>query len=255
MRLRVLGCHGGESPSHRPASFLVDDTLLLDAGAVTRSLGLGDQARIDFVFVSHSHIDHVRDLPLLCDNVAARRKKPVTLIASHATADALERHVFNGVLWPDFTRIPSPESPILAVRPVAAGEKLAAGGHEIELVAVDHTVDAHAVVVRGKAGTLAYTGDTGPTTALWKTLGDTPRLRAVICEVSFPDELQELALASKHLTPKLLAAELEKLPAASAVPILVAHVKPGHDEAIRAQLAALGDPRIRVLRLLEEIDL
>jgi ribonuclease BN (tRNA processing enzyme) len=255
MRLRVLGCHGGETPSHRPASFLVDDKLLLDAGSVTRSLALGEQARVDFVFISHSHMDHVKDLPLLLENVIGRREGPVTLVASPGTAEILERHLFNGLLWPDFTKVPSAENPVLQVQLAPAGAEVVLDGLELTLVPVDHTVEAHAVLVTGKSGTLAYTGDTGPTDALWRALGEVPRLRAIVCEVSFPDELEELAHVTKHLTPKLLAAELEKLPASLTVPVLVAHVKPGHEEPVRAQLAALGDPRVRMLRLLEEIEL
>ena len=32
MQLRILGCHGGETPKHRTSSFLVGDTLAVDAG-------------------------------------------------------------------------------------------------------------------------------------------------------------------------------------------------------------------------------
>src|SRR5262245_8566681 len=118
MHLKILGCHGGESPSHRTTCFLIDNKLALDAGAITRGLSVHEQTEIDHVIVSHSHLDHVRDLGLLGDNVIGRRKKPVEMWASEECADALEKHFFNNKLWPDFTKIPSPaapDSPVLTI--------------------------------------------------------------------------------------------------------------------------------------------
>jgi ribonuclease BN (tRNA processing enzyme) len=252
MRLKVLGCHGGESPSHRPASFLIDDELLLDAGAVTRSLSLGDQARIETVFLSHSHMDHLKGLPLLCDNVVGKRQGPIEIVATAGTADTLEQHLFNGKLWPDFTRIPSPEAPTVRIRRIPANEKVRVKGFELFAVPVHHTVECHGIIVSDGSGSIAYTGDTGPTDAFWAALNEWPKLRAVLCEVSFPNAQEALARVSGHLTPALLASELEKMPAVRA-PIYVSHVKPGQEETVRQEIAALGDPRLRFARLMEEI--
>ena len=38
------------------------------------------------------------------------------------TLAALRAHIFNGVIWPDFTRLPSAEQPTLALEPFAVGE-------------------------------------------------------------------------------------------------------------------------------------
>jgi ribonuclease BN (tRNA processing enzyme) len=254
MRLKVLGCHGGESPRHRPASFLIDDELLLDAGAVTRSLSLNDQVRVETVFLSHSHMDHIKGLPLLCDNVLGRRSGPVEVVATAGTADSLEQHLFNGKLWPDFTRIPSPEAPVVRIRRIEANTKVQVRGFELFAVPVHHTVECHGVIVSNATGSLAYTGDTGPTDAFWAALREWPKLRAILCEVSFPNDQEALARISGHLTPALLAAELEKIPAVRA-PIYISHVKPGQEELVHQEIAAIGDPRIRFSRLMEEIAL
>lgn len=253
MRVRVLGCHGGESPSHRPACFLVDDKLLLDAGSAARGLTLDEQARIDYAFLTHSHLDHVKGLPLLLDNVVGARKQPLTVYCTDGTADALERHLFNGLLWPDFTRIPSPERPICRVHRLRPSEPVALEGFVLQAVPVRHTIECHGVLVTTKSGTLAYSGDTGPSEELWRAVNAAPKLRAVLCEVSFPSELDELARISGHLTPRLLAAELEKYHPQVAAPVLVVHVKPAHFEQVRQEIAALGDPRVRLLHPLEEL--
>lgn len=115
MRVRVLGCHGGETPRHRTTCFLIDERITIDAGAVCRSLSLDEQIRIDHMLISHSHMDHVKDLALLADQVIGKRKDPVYLHCGPETAETLRSSYFNNYLWPDFTKIPSPESPVMKI--------------------------------------------------------------------------------------------------------------------------------------------
>src|SRR5688572_6981531 len=145
MRLRVLGCHGGESPTHRATCFLVDDTILLDAGATTRGLTVDEQARIEHIFLSHAHLDHVRDLGLLADNIFARRTKPIELYCSAHTAKGLKENYFNNVLWPDFFSIPNPNDKegngILRLNTIEPGQSVKLGKHTLNTVMVDHSIE------------------------------------------------------------------------------------------------------------------
>ena len=171
MRLRVLGCHGGESPTHRTTCFLVDDVLALDAGALTRGLTVAEQAKVDNVVLSHVHLDHIRDLALIADNVIGLRKKPLDIHAVEFTASALEKHIFNDVIWPNFTKIPNPSDaenrPTLRIQRFAPEQSFQLGEHTIRTVPVNHPVDCQAIFVTTKSGTLVYSGDTGPTDKLW----------------------------------------------------------------------------------------
>src|SRR5688500_11633567 len=115
MRVRVLGCHGGETPRHRTTSFLIDERITIDAGAVCRSLSLDEQVKIDHMLISHSHMDHVKDLALLADQVIGRRKSPVSLHCGPETAETLRSSYFNNYLWPDFTKIPTPATPVMRI--------------------------------------------------------------------------------------------------------------------------------------------
>ena len=258
MRLRILGCHGGESTSHRATSFLVDDHLLLDAGSMTRGLDLEAQLRIDHIFISHVHLDHIRDLPLLADNVIGLRDQPVYIYCTDFTATALEQHVFNNVIWPDFTQIPNPSDPgrpTLVLKRIVPGQRVKVPGYTVRTVPVNHPVDCQALFVEGESGTLVYSGDTGPTDALWTELNQVEDLRAFIYEVSFPNGMEKLAAISGHLTPNMLAAELQKFHPRQSVPILIYHLKPGFHEVLRAELAALGDSRLRILEPMDEFQL
>ena len=67
MKLRILGCSGGELPRHRTTCFLLDGVMAIDAGALTASLPLEDLVRVDDIILPHSPFDHVKDVPLLAD--------------------------------------------------------------------------------------------------------------------------------------------------------------------------------------------
>lgn len=257
MRLRILGCHGGESPSHRATSFLIDDNLLLDAGALTRGLTVPEQCKIDAVFLSHSHLDHIRDLALLADNVIGVRKKIVTIYCTNPTAEALEKHLFNNIIWPDFTKIPNPSDPghpTIQIQRIESGATTTVGKYDVRTVKVNHPVDCQALFVTGKTGTLVYSGDTGPTDLLWEEINKLDDLRAFIYEVSFPNDMEKLAHLSGHLTPKMLAAELKKFKPKTKSPVLLYHMKPGYHEILKEQVAALNDARLVVLKPMDDFD-
>lgn len=257
MRLRVLGCHGGESPHHRTTAFLLDGKLLLDAGAATRGLSVAEQAEIDDVVISHSHLDHIRDLAFLCDNIIGVRTSPLRVHCTAGTAEALHQHLFNNVIWPDFTKIPNPADPnggaTLELRPLDADQEVAIGGFTVKLVPVNHPVETHAIFVRDANGTVCYSSDTGPTERLFEELNACTDLRAFIYEVSFPNGMEKLAEVSGHLTPQMLADELaHKFRPQTSCPILLYHLKPGFYDTLRDQLAALGDSRLAILKPMDE---
>lgn len=256
MRLRVLGCHGGESTSHRATSFLIDDTLLLDAGSTTRGLTVEEQTKIDHVFISHAHMDHVRDLALLSDNVIGVRQKPLDIYCTAPTADVLEKHLFNNLLWPDFTKIPNPSDPekrpTLRIKRIESGATIEVGSYAVKTVAVNHTIDTQALFVRGKGGTICYSSDTGPTDALFDELNARDDLRCFIFEVSFPNNMEQLAKVSGHLTPLMMANELKKYKPKTAAPVLIYHLKPGFHDLLKEQIAELKDARVTVLKPMDE---
>ena len=121
MKIRVLGCSGAIARDCRTTSFLVGDDVLIDAGTGVGDLTLEEMEHIDHVFLTHSHLDHIAALPLMLDAIGARRTAPMHVHALPATIAALQAHIFNDVIWPDFTRIPAPDAPFVRFVPFATG--------------------------------------------------------------------------------------------------------------------------------------
>ncbi len=247
MKLRVLGCSGGELPRHRTTCFLVDGRLAIDAGALTASLPLDELLRVDDIVLTHSHFDHVKDVPLLADLLVGRRTTPVRVHASTACARTLRESVFNDELWPDFTRIPDLARPVIEIVPFDPARPFRIGRYAFAPVPVDHPVESVGFVLSDGRSAIAISGDTGPTSRFWKKVNAQPRLRALLVELSFTNALQDLADVSGHLTPRTLAGELGKLDR-NGFPVLLYHLKPAHVAELKREVARLALPNVRVLR-------
>ena len=250
MTLRVLGCSGSIAAGCKTTAFLLDDDVLIDAGSGVGDLPLDALARIDHVFVSHSHLDHILSIALLADSVMRARQTlgrgPIQVHALPETLAALRAHIFNGVIWPDFTRLPSADHPVLRLLPFAIGDVLTGIGRKrrrIEVLSAAHTVPAVGFAVDD--GRWVYSGDTGPNPALWQRLR-TMTVTHLVIETAFSDEERALAEISRHLCPTALGQELAQL--AGSVDVRITHIKPGEMDAVMAEIGRLRLPhKVRAL--------
>ena len=237
MRYRVLGCSGGEAPGYHLSSFLLDDTVLIDAGSVSAVLEIPAQLKIESVLLTHSHLDHVRGLCHLADNVFGRRDRPISVYSIEPVLEALKTSLLNNVLWPDFTEIPNSHMPILDFRAISEGTATPLGHFRVTPLRLSHTVVSLGYLLEGDFGTLLHLGDTGPTEAVWHMVKGMPNLRAVMIGTSFPNRLQHLADLSGHLTPQGLKGELAKGDVKANV--YVYHMKPPYVSEIAEELKQL----------------
>ena len=247
MRIEVLGAHGGEMPGCRATAFLLDGSLALDAGALAATLSIEAQCRLEHILITHPHLDHIKDLALISDVIAGRRKEPLHVHAAPGVLEALRSHFFNDVVWPDFTTLPTPSAPVIRLDSLVPVCEQGVGDYVVCAVPVTHSVEATGFVIGGKRAIVAFSGDTGPTELFWKTLDHLPRLDALFVEVSFPNALQGVADASMHLTPQSLDEELTKWSGPDA-PVYLYHLKPAFVSAIEREIAQLHRANLRVLR-------
>lgn len=245
LRVRVLGPYGGSAPDCLMTTFLLNETSSLDAGALTSMLTLEEQRRVDRVVITHSHFDHVATLPFLLENVFGRRK-PIEIVAPPTVLSPLRKHIFNGSLWPDFSKLPSRRNATMRFCPVAPGSVYRTPDLSFQPIPVHHIVPTYGYLVRGKAGSILFSGDTGPTRRLWEAADRADDLKAIFLEVSFSNSQAKIAAASRHLTPRQIPAELVKT--RWTVPVFLYHMKPPSLTEIEREVRKLKMRRLHFLR-------
>jgi ribonuclease BN (tRNA processing enzyme) len=229
-------------------SYLINDEIAIDAGAIGLYQTPQEQARVRHVFLSHSHLDHVASLPMFLENVYQGDEdgEPVQVYGTAPVLESLQRDLFNDRTWPDFIALSLGGRPFLRLVPIEPDVPVEVAGVRVTPVPVTHVVPTVAFVVEDATAGVAIVSDTGPTEAVWRHLNRLPNLRAVFLEASFPDELAWLADVSQHLTPALFRAEVRKLTAR--VPLRVIHIKPRHYDRVKRQLEALELPDVEPAR-------
>jgi ribonuclease BN (tRNA processing enzyme) len=227
-------------------TFLVNDTMAIDAG----SLGLfgtpEQQAHVRHVVITHTHLDHIASLPIFVENAYNAGPEGVTVYGSTHVLRCLRQDVFNGRVWPDFLKLSPPDAPFMKFELIDERNARDIDGLRCTSIAVDHLVPTLGLIVEEPGSTVVFPSDTGPTEAIWHAANAAPNLKAVFLEVAFPNALLGLAQASRHLTPMLFAGEVAKLK--PGVRVLAIHLKPRYFEEITAEVAALGLPQVEICR-------
>lgn len=235
MKIRVLGCSGAIAKDCKTTSFLIDEELLIDAGTGVGDLALEEMGKIDHVLLTHAHLDHVAALPLMVDACASKRDKPLKVFALAGTIDALRTHIFNNVIWPDFSRIPSPEAPFISFHEIEVGQSLQFGDKYVEVLPAVHTVPAVGFAVTVGTGCWVFSGDTERNPAFWQRVNQL-NVAMLVIETAFSNKEKDLAMKALHLSPTVLAEELDLIDKGKRYPIYIMHTKPAETEQIMAEI-------------------
>lgn len=262
MHIKILGCHGSDSLTHesgaehccRSIGFLINDSLMIDAGTLSSVLNLESQQRISHVVLTHAHFDHFKELPSLADNLASCATRPITIASIPSVIENLKAHIFNDMIFPDFFGLPDPEHPTFQSQILEKGHEAHLGDISVTPIPVNHLVPTVGLILRDRHGTLVMSGDTHQTEDLWQTAAQEPNLKAVFIEASFPNENTELAWTSRHLTPNLLKKEFQKI-GNPELPVYAYHLKPQFRHRIAKQLRNLGIPNLHILEEGQQIEI
>jgi ribonuclease BN (tRNA processing enzyme) len=263
VKVRVLGCSGAIAKDCRTTSFLIDGDLLVDAGTGVGDLTLDEMRAVDSVLLTHSHLDHVAALPLMLDSVGSMRTQPLNVYALAGTIAALKAHVFNDVIWPDFTRIPSASQPFVRFHEIKTGHTLQFGAKSVEVLPAVHSVPAAGFAVTAGQGSWVFSGDTERNPAFWQRINQLP-VAVLVIETAFSNREKELAKRSLHLSPMTLAEELDCIAKDKRYPIYITHTKPAETEMIMAEIQRFDQTQpfgadvvhdIRWLRVGQEFEL
>lgn len=236
MKLRVLGCSGGIGAGLRTTSLKVDHDIMIDAGSGLGDLSLEELSHIKHIFLTHSHLDHIAFIPFLVDSIFERIQESVVIHAQAETIQALKAHIFNWVIWPDFSELPSKQKPVLRFQEMSPGDVVSLEGRQVEMIQVNHVVPAVGYRVQDANGSFAFTGDTHTNDSFWDALNKHHSLDLLISEVSFTNRQSQLANIAKHYCPATLGADLAKL--RHRPDIYLTHLKPGEEVSILAECRA-----------------
>lgn len=247
MQIKILGCSGGIGAGLRTTAIRIDDDILIDTGTGIGDMTLDAMRAVRHVFMTHSHLDHTAGLPLLIDTVfESRIHDPLTVYGRHETLEAMRKHIFNWIIWPDFSALPSAESPVMRFRSIGLGEPVIAGDSKVVAVDVNHSVPGVAYIVEKAGKIFAFSGDTAANDTFWSALNALPRLDLLVVETAFGNRNEQLAWLARHYCPQSLAADLQKLD--HDPDIWITHLKPGAEDEIFEEIRA-AIPRRRLHRL------
>ena len=238
MKFRVLGCSGGRAKGHFLSSFLLNDRISIDAGSLSGSLTLEEQLTVRHVVLSHSHLDHICELPFFLDNIFEQSDQSVFVYGTSNLIQDLKENVFNDKIWPDFTKLSSHDKPALIFKTIELEKPFLIDELVFTPIAVEHITPTVGFLIAEESSTIIYTSDTGPTDRIWALASSQKQLKAIVTEISFSNEAHELARSSGHMTPNIFAEELAKVK--KKTPIFITHTKPSHLRKIQTELSNLN---------------
>lgn len=253
MKVRVLGCHGGVAPGYQTTCYSINDSFLVDAGSVCSSLTPEEQKDVTDILITHPHLDHIKDICFLLENTFSPDRTPVTLHAPEPILNDVHQHIFNDVIWPDFSKIhldPERKKLFLKWSPIKQSKTLAS--IKIKPFPVNHPGHAVGYLLEDSLGQVIFTGDSGSCDQIWSIANKCSNLRGIFTEISFPNRMASLAQVSGHFTLEALLDDFESLKKPD-VPIYISHFKPLFLRELLDEFHKLAPPSFHLMHEDDEI--
>jgi len=252
MKLQLLPStfdeNGVFSPRQHLSCFVVDDSVAIDAGSLAMAASAVQKKQIRDIVLTHAHLDHIAGLPLFIDDLFAALDVPVCVHALPEVIATLERDIFNWEIYPRFSELKNQNGAVMKYEPFAVGDEFAVRHLRLKSIAVNHKVSTVGFVVSDGQTKFALSGDTAEISEFWQVLNAEENLSALLVECAFPNELEELAHVSHHLTPKILKKELEKFNRKECS-IYVVNIKPMYRDEVVRQIGELAIENLQILEV------
>ncbi len=227
-------------------SIIIGKTVLIDAGSVIATLPREELMDITDIFITHAHLDHIKDLGFIGESLYGVYKHTVNVWGTAKTLEIIQNDVFNGRVWADFTKLPNQEKPILSFNQLEIHNEYKIGNYMIKPVPVNHCPGAVGLIISVKGENVIITGDTGPTDEIWRQVNELKGNITIYIETSFPNRMLDVARQTGHMTPGDLKGELDKISKKDAI-IYICHIKIPYYKEVTSEITQIKDPRIRLL--------
>ena len=244
MKLKVLGAFGGRDRERKTTSFLFRD-FVIDAGNLFSAVN--ESYQLFNLFLSHSHLDHIVDLPLFLDFAFMKMEKSLKVYASSETIEALRKCIFNDTIWPDFSKLYlASGKPAVEFIEIKEFERITVESFIVTPIPAVHTVKTFGFKIESNGKAVVISGDTKSNPLLWEFVNGDRNIKAVLVDVSFPSRLQKIANVSGHFTPSSLASDLRNL--RRNIDIYIYHIKPAYYNEVKKEI----EEKLPFARLLED---
>ena len=251
MKLKLLPSSfapdGSASPRQHLTCFLINNSVAIDAGSLAMAVSDEERSNIRDIVITHAHLDHIAGLPLFIDDQFSEIEDPIRIHATREVIEILERDVFNWSVYPRFSELKNAVGPVMEYKEFRQGEPFTVGPVEIYPIEVNHKVPCSGFVISDDSATIAITGDTADMDDFWTAVSRF-KLSALLIECAFPDNLQELAEMSRHLTPSSLFRELEKFEQ-NDCEILAINIKPAYRESVINGIKRNKEQNVEILEV------
>lgn len=255
--IHILGANGSRSKQSFTTCIQVTPNTIIDAGNIMYALGT-EALHVNRIFFSHAHLDHIIDSAFLVDNFFTQRKETLYLYGLPQTIKAIKKHLFNDMVWPDFSKInlthcECPAITYIEIEPYK--HYLIEENITLTPIPANHAVPCCGYIIEQQGSSILFSGDTFHNEALWNILNENLSIKALIIDVSFPNQLSHVAAESKHLTPHFLQEGLIKLLKRDDLHLYINHLKPFYAELIVKELEDMGIAKKSILCDGEKIDI
>ncbi len=237
---KLLGSSGGKVEGRHTMCLYLPPSLLIDAGNVFALKG-EELLNIYHIIITHSHLDHLVDIPFLIDYTYGLRDRPLKVYGLPETLESLRRNIMNWDIWPEFgsLKLPFNEEYAIEYVEIHPEKELEIDGYSILPIMSNHTVPTISLVVKKDKKGFVYTSDTHRNPRLWQMVQEDTQIKLVLVDVSFPSYLSKIAYVSLHNTPKSLREDLSFLKRKD-VKIYAVHLKPAYEEEIADELKSMN---------------
>lgn len=238
-KIKILGAFGGKTQDTNNTCIQINNKIIIDAGNILNALG-NEAIHLEHIFLTHSHLDHIVEIPFLIDHFFNKKDKPLNIYGLEGTINHLKDHIFNDDIWPDFSQINiiQKDKPSIIFHTLKVNEELTIDEVTLKPIKTNHTDSSCGYVITKENNSILFTSDTYKCDQIWNEINTNQTIKSMIIDVSFPSSFDYLSNTSKHLTPKKLHEELEKLQRKELV-IYVNHLKPNHFDVISKEIKEL----------------
>jgi ribonuclease BN (tRNA processing enzyme) len=232
MKIEILGCSGAAAKGFNTTSILINREVLIDAGSAASVLDNERLSGIRHILLTHSHIDHIKELPFILDVACFGKSNGINIWGSRVTLNALKKHLFNGILWPKLRQLGFDKSSCRFI--TLPKDAFDLNGVSVRSLKAEHIEGARSFVISECDKHVIFSGDTAYVPRLFNLAASlSARLKMFFVEASFPDRMVEVARLTGHLTPSIIGRELHHF---SKTKVIVYHIKPRYFDEITSNM-------------------